>query len=112
MWVVSVFSFLTGLVTMAAVRNWASLTTNRTLLSNLLRVYLCACLLLWVFTLWLTCVLFLTFGKVKDWSVSISNSSFYAFYLLFIHLPVIYFYHRVMLLWLASSHTTCAQSCF
>jgi hypothetical protein len=55
------------------VRNWASLTTNRTLLSNLLRVYLCACLLLWVFTLWLTCVLFLTFGKVKDWSVSISN---------------------------------------
>lgn len=70
MWVVSFPSFLFGLVSMAAVRNWASLTTNRTLLSNLMRVYLVASFLLFVFTLWLTCVLFLTFRKVSDWSVS------------------------------------------
>lgn len=63
-------SFLMGFVSMAAVRNWASLTTNRTLLSNLLRVYVFAFFLIFIFTLWLTCATFLTFQKVKDWSVS------------------------------------------
>jgi hypothetical protein len=59
-----------GLASMAAVRNWASLTTNRTLLSNLMRVYLFAFFLIFIFTLWLTCATFLTFKKVDDWSVS------------------------------------------
>jgi hypothetical protein len=70
MWVVSFPSFLMGLVSMAAVRNWASLTTNRVLLSNLMRVYVFAFFLIFIFTLWLACATLLTFQKVKDWSVS------------------------------------------
>lgn len=70
MWVVSFPSFLLGLASMAAVRNWASLTTNRSLLSNLLRLYVFAFFLVFIFTLWLTCATFLTFKEVDDWSVS------------------------------------------
>jgi hypothetical protein len=70
LWLVSFPSFIMGLASMAAVRNWASLTTNRTLLSNLMRVYVFAFFLIFIFTLWLTCATFLTFKKVDDWSVS------------------------------------------
>jgi hypothetical protein len=70
LWLVSFPSFIMGLASMAAVRNWASLTTNRTLLSNLMRVYVFAFFLIFIFTLGLTCATFLTFKKVDDWSVS------------------------------------------
>jgi hypothetical protein len=70
MWVVSFPSFLMGLTSMAAVRNWASLTTNRSLLSNLMRVYVFAFFLIFIFTLWLACATLLTFKRVTDWSVS------------------------------------------
>lgn len=81
MWVVSLPSFLFGLVSMAAVRNWASLTTNRTLLSNLMRVYIVVSFLLFVFTLWLTCVLFLMFRGVKDWSEDVTIARIFPYYI-------------------------------
>lgn len=70
MWVVSFPTCIMGLVTAAAVRNWASLTTNRALLSNLMRVYVVAFFLMFIFSLWLACATFLTFRVVHDWSVS------------------------------------------
>jgi hypothetical protein len=69
MWVVSFPSLIMSLITMASVRNWASLTTNRVLLANLLRVYVFAFTLIFIFTLWLICAMFLTFKVVDDWTV-------------------------------------------
>ena len=60
---------LVGLLTLLAVRNWASLTTNRTLLSNLCRFYMLGCAILLVFALWTTIATFKTFTQVKNWNV-------------------------------------------
>ncbi len=55
---------------MFAVKNWASLVTNRNLLASLLRVYMAIFMVIFIFTLWTTCVLFLTFKNLKNWGVS------------------------------------------
>ncbi len=60
-----------GIVTMTAVRYWASLTTNRKLLAGLLKVYMVAHILIFMFALWCACVLFLMFSDIKDWGVSV-----------------------------------------
>lgn len=67
---VSFPSLLAGILSLVAVRNWASLTTNRALLSNLCRCYMLGCAILLVFALWTTVATFETFQKVKDWNVS------------------------------------------
>lgn len=69
MWLISFPTCILSIVNMLAVRNWASLTTNRTLLGGLLRVYLAVCFGMFVFTLWFACALFMTFGHIKDWNV-------------------------------------------
>ncbi len=70
MWCVSVPSFFMGLVTMTAVRHWASLTTNRKLLGSLVRIYVAVFVLIFLFSLWCACVLFMNFSKIRDWGVS------------------------------------------
>ncbi len=71
LWTVSLPSFLLGLITMSAVRNWASLVTNRDLLASLMRIYMGTCFILFIVTLWCACCTFLTFSKIKDWGVSL-----------------------------------------
>ena len=80
MWVVSFPSFLLSLVTASAVRNWASLTTNRRLLSNLLRIYVFAFFLIFIFTLWLACAWFLTFKKIKNWTADVTLAQIFPYY--------------------------------
>lgn len=70
MWCVSLPTVFLGLTTMTAVRYWASLTTNRKLLGSLIRIYVAVFALIFLFTLWCTCVLFLTFSGIRDWGVS------------------------------------------
>lgn len=70
MWCISVPSLFMGFVTMMAVRYWASLTTNRKLLGQLFKLYVVAMALIFMFTLWTACVLFLTFSSIKRWGVS------------------------------------------
>ena len=73
LWTVSFPSFLLGVITMVAVRHWASLVTNRNLLASLMRIYMGTCFILFIVTLWCACATFLTFRKVKDWGVRISS---------------------------------------
>ena len=69
MWLVSFPTFLISFGTITAVKNWASLTTNRRLLSNLMRVYMLVFAIMFLFTLWCACVLFLVFRNVDNWNV-------------------------------------------
>jgi hypothetical protein len=78
-WCVGFPIFLWGIASMAIVRHWASLVTNRKLLSNIMRIYLGIGILEFILSLWCTCVLFLTYRTVKDWNVSI-KSFLYTFY--------------------------------
>lgn len=55
---------------MSAVRNWASLTTNRSLLSSLFKCYMVAFSLIFIFALWMAVATFKTFIPIKDWNVS------------------------------------------
>jgi hypothetical protein len=70
MWLVSFPSFINGLLSLLAVYYWAALCTNRELLTTLLRTYFGILCVLFIFTLWLLCALFLTFGKV-NWKVRV-----------------------------------------
>lgn len=65
MFLVSIPTLLLGIVSMVVLRYWTSLTTNRQLLVTLSRGYAITCFPIFVFLLWTTCVLFLTFQDVK-----------------------------------------------
>lgn len=71
-WCVSLPSFLLGIASMTAFKNWASLVTNRRLLVDLMRIYTAALLIIFILAVWLACAMFLTFRKVKNWGVSIN----------------------------------------
>jgi len=74
---VCVPAILLGLISLIAVKYWASLVTNRVLLGNLIRSYMASCVILFICTLWCTCVLFLTFEKVKSWKSTIELASIF-----------------------------------
>lgn len=73
-------SLIFGIASIAAVRHWATLCTNRTLLGNLMRIYVFAFFLIWVLSLWCICVLFLTFRGVNDWSKTTDLQSMLPYY--------------------------------
>lgn len=80
MWLVSFPTVLISAVTLTAVRNWASLTTNRRLLSNLMRCYMLVFGLMFFFTLWCACVLFLVFQNVDDWNETLVLARIFPYY--------------------------------
>jgi len=80
MWVVSFPSLCVGFITLGLVRNWASLTTNRGLLSNLMRVYVVFFFGMFIFSLWLACATFLTFKKVSDWNADVTLARIFPYY--------------------------------
>ena len=69
-WVVAFPSFLVALLSMMALRNWATLCTNRSLLTSMLRIYLAIFALIWIIAVWCAAVLFLTFVGVNFAKVS------------------------------------------
>eukprot|EP01038_Epipyxis_sp_PR26KG_P012410 gene12410-16644_t len=88
MWLVCFPTMLMSMVSLLAVKYWASLTTNRALLGNLIRMYLGAFLLIFMFTLWCICATMLTFRKVKSWTDNVELAIIWPYYictLLFIY---------------------------
>lgn len=81
-------AFLMGIISLTAVRHWASLVTNRRLLGHLMRIYMCLFMVMFIFSLWCTCVTFLTFKKVKSWTEDVHIATLFPYYvstIIFIH---------------------------
>lgn len=72
MWCASVPSVILGIFTWIFVRYWASFCTNRQLLGDFFKFWLLAHILLLVFVIWCTLVVFYTFKDIKDWGVRLS----------------------------------------
>lgn len=96
MWLVSFPTFFMGLLSLLAVYYWASLCTNRQLFTSLLRIYFGILALLFIFTLWLICALFLTF-KNADFKTNPDMIAVYPSYVVTIicvlpYLPSLVYY--------------------
>eukprot|EP01031_Cornospumella_fuschlensis_P030156 gene30156-36428_t len=96
-WCVSFPSFLIGIATMIAFKNWASLVTNRRLLVDLMRIYTAALIIIFILSVWLACAMFLTFRGVNNWGSNVTLQSMLPYYictLLFLlpYLPILFLY--------------------
>ena len=81
MWLTAAPGFFLGAASLLFIRYWASLCTNRLLLTNIIRVYMCVLFLYFFIVTYTVAVLFLTFGKVQRWQDTILLARIFPFYL-------------------------------
>lgn len=80
MWLTIFPALAMGFISALMIKYWASLCTNRFLLSTILKVYMMIYLFLFIFVLWCTCVLFLVFKPI-DWrNISLTQTYFPTFF--------------------------------
>lgn len=79
-WATSLPALLLGGMALTAVRYWASLCTNRTLLGQVTKLYMLCMSLALVIGIWHLIVFFLTFKVVKRWDESVALAMIYPFY--------------------------------
>lgn len=81
MWMTAIPGFLMGGASLFLIRYWASLCTNRLLLTNIIRIFVCIMLLYMFIVTYTVAVVFLTFGSIKRWQDSILLVRIFPFYL-------------------------------
>lgn len=81
MWLTAIPGFLLGAFSLSFIRYWASLCTNRLLLTNIIRIFVCVMLLYLFIVTYTVAVVFLTFGNIKRWQDSILLVRIFPFYL-------------------------------
>lgn len=80
MWLSGVPGFFLGVVSMYILKYWASLCTNRLLLTNMMRVYMAVLAAYMFIVTYTVAVLFITFGKIERWTDSLLLARIFPFY--------------------------------
>lgn len=80
-WLISIIGLLLGLSTMFMIYHWASLVTNRELLSTVLKIYMLIQLVNWIFVLATLVTTFQTFGEHPRYDTSLTVKTLFPFYL-------------------------------
>jgi hypothetical protein len=69
-----------AVVSLLAVKYWASLVTNRQMLGNLIRIYMGLNALQFCLVLWFVIAFFLAFKPIKRWNENVITAAIYPYY--------------------------------